>query len=63
MTNVTIRGLMKVHKENRRAANEQARELNHLRQRAYRGVPTQNTNWITSDIHGKFVYRGVEYTK
>ena len=37
MTNVTIRGLMKVHNKNRRAANEQARELAHLRHRAYRG--------------------------
>ena len=63
MTNVTIRGLMALHNANRRAANEQARELNHLRSRAYRGIPTQNTNWITSDVHGKFTYRGVEYTK
>ena len=63
MTNVTIRGLMAAHKANRRAENEQARELAHLRQRAYRGVPTKNTDWITRDVHGKFVYRGVEYTK
>ena len=40
MSNVMIRGLMKVHNKNRRAANEQARELNHLRHRAYRGVET-----------------------
>ena len=40
MTNVTVRGLMKVHKENRRAANEQQRELAHLRHRAYRGCET-----------------------
>ncbi len=63
MSNVMIRGLMKVHKDNRRAANEQARELNHLRSRSYRGVPTKNTNWITGDVHGNFVYRGVAYTK
>ena len=62
MSNVMIRGLMKVHNKNRRAANEQARELNHLRRRAYRGVPTKQ-NWITSDVHGNFVYRGVAYTK
>ena len=45
-----------------RAAKEQARELNHLRHRAYRGIPTKQ-NWITSDVHGNFVYRGVAYTK
>ena len=63
MSNVMIRGLMKVHNENRRAANEQARELDHLRRRSYRGVPTHNMNWITSDIHGHYVYRGVAYDK
>ena len=40
MSNVQIRGLMKVHKKNRRAAAEQERELRHLRHRAYRGVET-----------------------
>lgn len=63
MSNVMIRGLMAAHKKNRRAANEQGRELEHLRARSYRGVPTKNTNWITSDIHGHFVYRGVAYDK
>ena len=63
MSNVMIRGLMKVHNKNRRAENEQARELAHLRRRSYRGVTTKNTDWITSDVHGNFVYRGVEYTK
>ena len=29
MSNVMIRGLMKVHNKNRRSQNEQARELNH----------------------------------
>ena len=62
MSNVMIRGLMKVHKENRRAENEQARELAHLRRRSYRGIPTVN-NWIKEDKHGTFTYRGVEYTK
>ena len=63
MSNVMIRGLMKAHKANRRAENEQARELAHLRRRSYRGVATKNTDWISSDVHGNFVYRGVEYTK
>ena len=62
MNNVTIRGLMATHKANRRSQNEQARELAHLRHRSYRGVPTKQ-NWITSDVHGNFVYRGVAYTK
>jgi hypothetical protein len=63
MTNVTIRGLMAAHKANRRSDNEQARELAHLRHRSYRGVPTKNIDWISDDVHGSFVYRGVSYTK
>ena len=63
MTNVTIRGLMAAHKANRRSDNEQARGLAHLRHRSYRGVPTKNTNWVGSDVHGVFTYRGVVYTK
>ena len=64
MKDVALRGLMKVHNQNRRTAAEQERELAHLRSTAYRGVPTNNTNWITRDNHGKtFVYRGISYTK
>ena len=62
MSNVMIRGLMKVHKEHRRAANEQARELAHLRHRAYRGVVT-NASPTGEEVHGTFVYRGNTYTK
>ena len=63
MQNVQLRGLLKVHKDNRRSENEQARELAHLRSKRYRGVPTNNLNWISRDNHGKtFKYRGVEYT-
>ena len=62
MNNVTIRGLMATHKANRRSQNEQARELAHLRHRAYRGVetiaPVQG-----GEVHGTFVYRGRTYTK
>ena len=62
MSNVMIRGLMRVHKQNRRAANEQARELAHLRHRAYRGVV--NVTPVQGDeVHGKFCYRGNTYTK
>ena len=62
MSNVMIRGLMKVHKANRRAANEQARELAHLRHRAYRGVETVASQGGEA-VHGNFVYRGIAYTK
>ena len=62
MNNVQIRGLMKAHKDNRRAANEQARELAHLRHRAYRGVVT-NDSPVGNTVHGTFVYRGNSYTK
>ena len=62
MSNVMIRGLIKVHNNNRRAAKEQARELNHLRHRAYRGVETTaQTNG--EEVHGTFTYRGRTYTK
>ena len=64
MNNVALRGLMKIHRDNRRSQNEQERELRHLRLKSYRGVPTHNLNWVTQDNSGKsFVYRGVTYTK
>ena len=62
MNNVQIRGLMKVHNKNRRSANEQQRELAHLRHRAYRGVVT-NASPVGDAVHGTFVYRGNTYTK
>ena len=62
MNNVQIRGLMNVHNKNRRAANEQQRELAHLRHRAYRGVVT-NASPTGDGVHGTFVYRGHAYSK
>ena len=62
MNSVQIRGLMKVHKDNRRRQAEQQRELNHLRHRAYRGVVT-NASPVGEAVHGTFVYRGHSYTK
>ncbi len=62
MSNVQIRGLMKVHNANRRAANEQARELQHLRHRAYRGVEMAGPT-AGQEVHGTFIYRGRTYTK
>ena len=62
MSNVMIRGLMKVHKQNRRAANEQARELAHLRHRAYRGCENITTEG-GGEVHGTFCYRGRTYVK
>ena len=62
MHNVQIRGLMAAHKANRRRANEQARELAHLRHRAYRGVENDGTI-RGGEVHGTFTYRGRTYTK
>ena len=62
MNNVTLRGLMNVHKANRRSANEQARELAHLRSRTYRGIPVSGPA-KGEEIHGKFTYRGRVYFK
>ena len=63
MQNVQLRGLLKVHQENRRTENEQSRELAHLRHKAYRGIPTNNLSWLSRDNRGKvFRYRGVDYT-
>ena len=62
MSNVMIRGLIKAHNKNRRAANEQARELAHLRHRAYRGVETV-AQAVAEEVHGTFTYRGRTYTK
>ena len=62
MNSVQIRGLMKVHNQNRRSANEQQRELAHLRHRAYRGVVT-NASPVGEAVHGNFVYRGHAYSK
>ena len=62
MSNVQILGLMSAHKKNRRAANEQARELAHLRHRAYRGVETVAQTG-GEEVHGTFTYRGKTYTK
>ena len=62
MNNVEIRGLMNVHNKNRRSANEQQRELAHLRHRAYRGVVT-TASPTGEEVHGTFVYRGHSYTK
>ena len=62
MHNVQIRGLMAVHKANRRRANEQGRELAHLRHRAYRGVENDGT-LQGGEVHGTFTYRGRTYTK
>lgn len=62
MNSVQIRGLMKVHKDNRRRQAEQQRELAHLRRRAYRGVEMQGST-SGEEVHGTFVYRGHTYTK
>ena len=62
MSNVMIRGLIKAHNKNRRTQNEQARELAHIRHRAYRGVETV-AQAGGEEVHGTFTYRGRTYTK
>ena len=62
MSNVMIRGLIKAHNKNRRTQNEQARELAHIRHRAYRGVETVAETG-GEEVHGTFCYRGRTYTK
>ena len=62
MSNVMIRGLINAHNKNRRTQNEQARELAHIRHRAYRGVETI-APVESGEVHGTFTYRGRTYTK
>ena len=62
MSNVMIRGLINAHNKNRRTQNEQARELAHIRHRAYRGVETI-APVEAGEVHGTFTYRGRTYTK
>ncbi len=61
MSNIEARSIIKAFDRIRRSAKE--RELALLNERAYRGVPTKNMNWISEDKHGTFKYRGVAYTK
>jgi hypothetical protein len=61
MSNIEAKSIVKAFDRIKRSAKE--REYAILHERAYRGVPTANTSWLTSDVHGTFTYRGVEYTK
>ena len=61
MSNIEAKSIIKSFDRIRRSQKE--REYALLHERAYRGVPTKNTSWITKDVHGTFTYRGVEYTK
>ena len=62
MSNVMIRGLMKVHNKNRRAANEQA-QINHISVIAHTVVSRTVAQTGGEEVHGTFCYRGRTYTK
>ena len=61
MTNIQAKSIIKAFDRIKRSQKE--RELALLNERAYRGISTNNTSWISADVHGDFVYRGVPYTK
>ena len=61
MSNIEAKSIIKAFNRIRRSQKE--RELALLNERAYRGVPTNNMRWLSSDTHGTFTYRGVEYVK
>ena len=60
MTNIEAKAIVKAREEVRRAKKELDRAQ--LHETRYRGIPTIN-NWVSSDVHGVFTYRGVEYVK
>ena len=62
MTNIEANAIVKARRELNKAKAEYNRALTH-EVTSYRGIPTRNTSWITADVHGEFVYRGVPYTK
>ena len=60
MTNIEARAIDNARKELQRAKKELDRAQ--LHETRYRGIPTLN-NWVSSDVHGVFTYRGVQYVK
>ena len=60
MTNIEANAIVKARKELQRAKKELDRAQ--LHETRYRGIPTLN-NWVSSDVHGVFTYRGVQYVK
>ena len=60
MTNIEAKAIVKAREEVKRAKKELDRAQ--LHETRYRGIPTIN-NWVSSDVHGVFTYRGVEYVK
>ena len=61
MTGIEAKSIVNAFDRIKRSATE--RELAWINERAYRGVPTNNTRWMKKDVHGTFTYRGVTYTK
>lgn len=62
MTTIEANAIAKARRELKKAKAEYNRALVH-EVKNYRGVSTHNNSWITADVHGNFVYRGVPYTK
>ena len=60
MTTIEANAIVKARNEVKRARKELQRAQ--LHETRYRGIPTVN-NWLTSDVHGEFTYRGVTYVK
>ena len=60
MTNIEARAIENARNEMSRAKKELQRAQ--LHETRYRGIPTVN-NWLTRDVQGTFVYRGITYTK
>ena len=60
MTNIEAKAIVKAREEVQRAKKELDRAQ--LHETRYRGIPTLN-NWVSSDVHGVFTYRGVQYVK
>jgi hypothetical protein len=61
MTTIEANAIVKAREEMKRAKKELDRAK--LHETRYRGIPTRNDSWVRKDVHGTFVYRGIEYTK
>ena len=62
MSNVQIRGLMKVHKQTVALLMSRHVSCSISGHRAYRGVEMAGPT-ASKEVHGTFVYRGRTYTK
>lgn len=61
MTNIEVRAIEKAREDLKRAQKEYNRAM--LRDTHYRGVATVIVPEESQEVHGTFVYRGIQYTK